>query len=368
MLNRLKLYLKNFDWILFAAVFMLVVFGLVEIYSVALGQGSVDLLNFKKQLLFAGVGFMILFVFTFIDSYSLRSFSKYLYGLAGLTLAGVLLFGVTIRGTKGWFSLLGFNLQPVEFVKIIFILFLSAYFSHLATSVKTTKHFILSALSALLLFSLVLLQPDFGSALMLAAIWFILIIAAGFDKKYYLIVGVTGIMVMTVAWFFLFKDYQKERIMNFVVPGSNSQESGYNISQAIIAVGSGGLTGKGVGFGSQSQLKFLPEAQTDFIFAVIAEELGFLGVLLVLGFYGIFFWRCFRILGKINNDFGIYFIIGAAGLIFIQMFINIGMNLGIMPVVGLPLPFVSYGGSSLVSLLILVGMLENIIIKSKISY
>ena len=156
--------------------------------------------------------------------------------------------------------------------------------------------------------------------------------------------------------------------MNFVVPGSNTQESGYNISQAIIAVGSGGLTGKGVGFGSQSQLKFLPEAQTDFIFAVIAEELGFLGVMLVLGFYTVFFWRCIRILDKINNDFGVYFIIGTAGLIFIQMFINIGMNLGIVPVVGLPLPFISYGGSSLISLLILVGMVQNVMIKSKISY
>lgn len=368
MLHRISLYFKNFDWILFAAVFMLVVFGLVEIYSVALGQGATDLLNFKKQLLFTGIGFIVLFLFAFIDSYSLRSLSKYFYSLAVLVLVGVLLFGVSIRGTKGWFSLFGFNLQPVEFVKIIFILFLATYFSHLATRVKTARHFIFSALSVGLLFSLVLFQPDFGSALMLAAIWFVLIVAADFNKKYYLIIGVAVAIILTTSWFFFFKDYQKERIMNFIVPGSNSQKSGYNISQAIIAVGSGGLTGKGVGFGSQSQLKFLPEAQTDFIFAVIAEELGFLGVMLVLGFYSIFFWRCFKILGKINNDFGIYFIIGAAGLIFIQMFINIGMNLGIMPVVGLPLPFVSYGGSSLVSLLILVGMLQNIIIKSKISY
>ena len=136
----------------------------------------------------------------------------------------------------------------------------------------------------------------------------------------------------------------------------------------MIAIGSGGLTGKGVGFGSQSQLKFLPEAQTDFIFSVISEELGLLGVLLILGFYSLFIFRCFINLKKVNNDFGIYFIIGSVGLIFIQMFINIGMNIGIMPVVGLPLPFVSYGGSSLLSLLILVGVIENIIIKSKISY
>ncbi len=203
---------------------------------------------------------------------------------------------------------------------------------------------------------------------MLSAIWFISVLAAGFKKKYFVFVAVSLALIFTLSWFVLFKDYQKERIITFLNPSANSLESGYNISQSIIAVGSGGLTGKGVGFGSQSQLKFLPEAQNDFIFAVISEELGFLGVVLVLFFYLIFFFRCFRALAKINNDYGIYFIIGALGLIFIQMFINIGMNLGIVPVVGLPLPFISYGGSSLLASLILVGMIENIIIKSKISY
>jgi len=368
MLNHLKVYLKNFDWILFAAVFLLVVFGLVEIYSVALGQGSLNLLNFQKQIIMAGVGFFLLFVFALIDSYFLKSLSRYFYLLALIVLSAVLIFGSTIRGTKGWFSLFGFGLQPVEFVKIVLILFLASFFSTLATKVKTARHFLVSALSALILVALVLFQPDFGSALILSAIWLVMIMAAGFDKKYFLIIGLTAVILFVIGWFFLFKDYQKERILNFSNPGANAQESGYNISQAIIAVGSGGLIGKGVGFGSQSQLKFLPEAQTDFIFAVIAEELGFLGVSLVLVFYLIFFIRCFKVLPKINNDFGIYFLIGAGGLIFIQMFINIGMNLGIMPVVGLPLPFISYGGSSLVSLLILVGIIENIIIKSKISY
>ncbi|MFA5184582.1 MAG: rod shape-determining protein RodA [Patescibacteria group bacterium] len=368
MLSRFKLYLKNFDWIIFASVFLLVTFGLVEIYSVALGQGSGNLLNFKKQLVFAGTGFFLLFAFAFIDYRFLRSLSRYFYVLAAIILVAVLVFGQTIRGTKGWFSLFGLGLQPVEFVKIVLILFLAKYFSNLATRVKTARHFLISAASAAFLVFLVIMQPDFGSTMILGAIWLVMILAAGFPKKYFLVVGLAAILILAVSWFFLFKDYQKERILNFFNPGENALESGYNISQAIIAVGSGGLTGKGVGFGSQSQLKFLPEAQTDFIFAVIAEELGFLGVALILAFYFIFFFRCFSILSKINNDFGIYFLLGAGGLIFIQMFINIGMNLGIMPVVGLPLPFVSYGGSSLVSLLILVGIVENIIIKSKISY
>lgn len=368
MLSRFRLYLKNFDWLIFAAVVLLIAFSLVEIYSVALGQEKFSLLNFQKQFFFAGLGIVLLFLFAFIDSYFLKSFSRYFYILGALVLLAVLIFGSTIRGTKGWFNVFGFGLQPVEFVKIVLILFLANFFSGLATKVKTSRHFFMSAISAFFLIFLVLLQPDFGSALILGTIWLIMIIAAGFSKKYFLIVGVAVLIIFTISWFLLFKEYQKERIMTFLNPTANSLESGYNISQAMIAVGSGGLMGKGVGFGSQSQLKFLPEAQNDFIFAVIAEELGLLGVLLVLGFYSLFFFRCLMTLKKINNDFGIYFIIGAAGLIFIQMFINIGMNLGIMPVVGLPLPFVSYGGSSLLSLLILVGIIENIIIKSKISY
>lgn len=368
MFSRIRLYLKHFDWLVFAAVCLLLAFSLVEIYSVALGQEKFSLLNFRKQLGFAGLGIIFLFVFSFIDANFIRSLKKYLYILAVLILVAVLIFGSTIRGTKGWFNIFGFGLQPVEFVKIILIVWLSDFFASLATKVKTAKHFFRSAVGAFFLIFLVLLQPDFGSSLILVSIWLVLIIASGFPWKYLLAIILSGILVFGVAWLFLFKDYQKERVLTFIDPSANSLESGYNISQAMIAVGSGGLTGKGVGFGSQSQLKFLPEAQNDFIFAVIAEELGLLGVLLILGFYSIFFWRSLAAARRLNNDYGIYFILGASGLIFIQMFINIGMNIGIMPVVGLPLPFVSYGGSSLLALMILAGMVENIIIKSKISY
>ncbi len=368
MIARLKLYLRNFDWLILISVILLIAFSLVEIYSVALGQESFNSQNFKKQLIFSGIGLGLLFFFTFTDSYLLKSASRYIYFLAIFLLIAVLVFGSVNRGTKGWFEIFGLSLQPVEFVKIALILFLANYFSNLATKVKTFRHFFISAFSVFVLVLLVLFQPDFGSSLILIAIWLVMLIAAGFPKKYLLIIGASGILIFTISWFFLFKPYQKDRIMTFVNPSANSLESSWNVSQAIIAVGSGGVIGKGVGFGSQSQLKFLPEAQNDFIFAVISEELGLLGVLLILGFYGLFFSRCFLSLKNIPNDFGIYFIIGSVGLIFIQMFINIGMNIGIMPVVGLPLPFVSYGGSSLLSLMIIVGIIENIIIKSKIRY
>jgi len=369
MYYRIKLYLKNFDWIIFSAVILLSAFGLMEVYSVALGLGSHDLINFYKQLFFVGFGIFLMFIFTFIDYRFIKSLSRYLYWFGALILIAVLFFGQTVNGTKGWFNIAGFGIQPVEFIKIILIIFLANYFSNLATKVKTLKHFVISAVGTLLLASLIIFQPDFGSSLVILAVWLIMVIMAGFDKKYFIVIGLLGCLLTGVAWF-SFKDYQKERITTFLNPGqeSCSRNECYNSFQAIIAVGSGGLTGKGVGFGSQSQLKFLPEAQTDFIFSVIAEEMGFLGIVLVASFFAILYFRSFSLLKKIKNDFGIYYILGLLGLIFTHMFVNIGMNIGLLPIVGLPLPFISYGGSSALSLFVAIGIMQNIIIKSKINY
>jgi len=358
MFGKLQNYLKNFDWLIFLPVFFLSVFGLVEIYSVALGQEMVDLLNFRKQVLFILIGLLGVLFFSISSFHSLKSVSRYLYILAVLVLLAVLIFGETIRGTKGWFSIGGFNLQPVEFVKIVLIIFLSDYFARLSTRVKTIKHLVVSAGYTLLLGGLILLQPDFGSTLMLFSIWFIMILLSGFKRKYFAVIFAIFAIVFTVAWFLFFKTYQKERILTFFNPGENSLEQGYNVSQAMIAVGSGGIMGTGVGFGSQSQLKFLPEAHTDFIFAVISEELGFFGVSLIILFFAVFLFRSLAILKKVRNDFEAYIIIGISGLIFVQMFINIGMNLGIMPVVGIALPFVSYGGSSILLVLFWRGLLR----------
>ncbi len=350
------------------SVLLLVCFGLAEIYSVALGRSQLDLLNFKKQIIFIVVGFGLLFLLAFFDYHSLRSYSKYFFILGVIILIGVLFFGQTVRGTKGWFNFGGFNLQPVEFIKFALIIFLAKFFSSSAIKVKEYERLIISGGGALLLIVLVLAQPDFGSAMLLFLSWLAMIILAGVSKKYLLAIMLILTIVFAGAWQFALRDYQKQRIITFLNPSFNPLSQGYNVSQAIIAVGAGGLFGRGLGFGSQSQLKFLPEAQTDFIFAVIAEELGFSGVLLILIFFAIFFYRCLVQLKKVNNDFGIFFILGVVSLIFIEMFINIGMNLGILPVVGISLPFLSYGGSSLISSLMLVGVIESIIIRSKINY
>lgn len=368
MFNKLIIYLKNFDWILFTSVLLLICFGLAEIYSVALGRAELDLLNFKKQIIFIILGIILFFSLVFFDYHSLRSYSKYFYILGLVLLIGVLFFGQTIRGTKGWYNLAGFNLQPVEFIKLVLILFLAKYFSSASPKTKEFKRLLISGSGALLLIILVLAQPDFGSAFVLFLSWLSMIVLVGFNKKYLLAIGLILAIVFSGAWHFALEDYQKQRIITFLNPSFNPLSQGYNVSQAIIAVGAGRLAGRGLGFGSQSQLKFLPEAQTDFIFAVVAEELGFSGVLLILLFFGIFFYRCLYHLKRINNDFGVFFILGALSLIFIEMFINIGMNLGILPVVGISLPFLSYGGSGLISSLMLVGVVESIIIRSKVNY
>ena len=366
MFNRIILYLKNFDWIMFASIILLVCFGLAEIYSVALGRGGANLINFHKQIFFVGVGIIFLFTFAFFDYNNWRSFSNSLYIFGAVILVLVLFLGAEARGTRGWFNFGQFSFQPVELVKFILIIFLARYFSNVSLKINPFKHLIISGAGVLIFFILVILQPDFGSALILFLLWLVMIAVAGVRKKYFFIIALAVAVIGAAGWAFYLKPYQKERVMTFLNPSFNPLEQGYNVSQAIIAVGAGGLTGKGIGFGSQSQLKFLPESQNDFIFAVIAEELGFLGSGLVLLFFAVFFYRCLVNLRKINNDFGIFFILGAAGLIFIEMFINISMNIGILPVVGISLPFLSYGGSSMLVNLMLVGVIESIVVRSKI--
>ncbi len=368
MFKRIFLFLKNFDWILFSSILLLICFGLAEIYSVAMGRGGTDFLNFKKQVVFCVIGLALLFIFSFFNYHNLRSLSVYFYVLGALALVAVLFFGTAVRGTRGWFYLGSFGLQPVEFIKLILILFLARYFADVSLRVNSLKHFIITAGGVFLFIILIIFQPDFGSALILFLLWFSMVIIAGFKRRYLITVMVAVIIAGILLWSFYFQPYQKERILTFLNPSFNPINQGYNIAQAIIAVGAGRIFGRGIGFGSQSQLKFLPESQNDFIFAVVSEELGFLGAMLVLLFFSIFFYRCLVSLKKINNDFGIFFVLGATCLIFIEMFINIGMNIGILPVVGISLPFLSYGGSSLITNLILVGIIENIIIRGKINY
>ena len=365
-LKRLNLLSGKFDWLFLLAICLLVILGLALLYSIAVGsQSDANLLNFKKQIVFFVIGLLVSLVIAFIIDYRvLLKYSYVFYGILLIILAIVLFYGNTIRGTTGWFKLGFLSFQPAEFAKIALLIFLGKYFSDRAKYIGQIKYLILSSLGVIAYVILVVLQPDFGSALILIAIWAGLILLTGIKKSHLLLLILLVFVASTVLWLFVFQDYQKQRIEVFLNPAADPLGSGYNITQAIIAIGSGGFFGKGLGFGSQSQLKFLPESQTDFIFAVLAEELGFIGIVMFLALISFVFFRLWQGAKRVNDNFALYMIIGVMILFFVQMVINIGGNLGLLPITGITLPFVSYGGSSLLANFILVGIIESIYIHS----
>ncbi|MBU1164956.1 rod shape-determining protein RodA [Patescibacteria group bacterium] len=362
--KKILFNLKYFDWQLLVVAIILISFGLASLYSVALSRGEQELLNFKKQIVFFILGLILIFLLSFFDYSLLQSYSLFFYIASAGLLILVLFLGITLRGTTGWFNIFGVNFQPVEIAKLALIIFLADLFSREAKRKDFFSFIMLSGFSALLLFVLVLLQPDFGSAVVLFLIWLLMVLAIGVRKSYLVILTIILILSVAMAWFFVFADYQKDRIRTFLDPSSDPYGRGYHVTQSVIAIGAGGFLGRGLGFGSQSQLKFIPAAQTDFIFAVLGEELGLLGVGLVMLCFGYLFYRILKIARSAPTDFGLFLCLGIGALFFSQFFINTGMNLGIMPVTGISLPFLSYGGSFLVMTMVMIGILESIAIRS----
>ncbi len=353
---------RSFDWLLFLAVFFLIAFGLMAIYSVDLSRGS-ELFYFKKQLVALSLGLLLLFIASLNQYTFFKTYARWFYFFSIILLITVLIFGQNIRGTTGWFYFLGLSFQPVELTKVGVILMLSYVISNFGRQFERARFFFGTLLLTLLPIFFIMLQPDLGSAILIGAIWFILMFLTGARKTFIFGFILLFIAMAVFSWFFLFKDYQKDRLMNFINPTHDPLGSGYNVLQSTIAVGSGGLFGRGLGFGSQSQLRFLPETQTDFVFSVIAEELGFLGVSVLLILFLIIFWRLISLISKTNNDFIALTVSGVAALFFSQFFINIGANVGLLPVTGVTLPFVSSGGSSLMMNLLLIGIVESMVEK-----
>ncbi len=358
-------FLQRIDWVLLLGVFLLLVLGLATLWSIALSQGGeADFFSFQKQLIGAGVGIGAFLFFTFFNASAWQRMSIGFYAIAIALLLGVLFFGTTLRGTTGWFVVGGFGFQPVEAVKFFLLLFFSASFARFGEALVAWMPVLRNAIFALAPVGLVMLQPDLGSAMVLFALWFGLLLIRGIKKNILLLLCVIFAALAVAGWFFVLQDYQKNRLLTFVNPGRDPLKSGYNITQARIAIGAGGLFGRGLGFGSQSQLKFLPASQTDFIFAVIAEELGLFGVTLVLAFWTLIFWRLYRAARRARDDFGLFIILGVGIIFLTQIMINIGMNLGISPVTGITLPFLSAGSSSLVASFAMVGLVESVVARS----
>lgn len=325
---------------------MLTFFGLVTMYTFT-GENTF----FNRQLIWIGLSVAVMGVAMIPDYRFLRvgNTTFIIYVLTFLALVLVLFIGEVTLGARSRFDLGFFSLQPADPAKLVLIAILAKYFSKRHTMIGDFRHIIVSGVYAMSLFVLVFLQPDFGSAIILFFIWFGMLLVAGIRFRHLLAVFVMGAIVLALMWQFAFQDYQKTRILTFLDPLSDIQGAGYNAYQSTVAVGSGQLWGKGVGYGTQSKLSFLPEYETDFIFAAFAEEWGLVGVSVLFALFGVVIWRLLQhaILGATN--FERLFAVGVATLFVSHFFVHIGMNIGLLPVTGTTVPFLSYGGSHLLT-------------------
>ncbi len=356
MLKKFLALWQGWDMLLLLFTALLLFIGLAELYSSSITRPELAP-SFDRQVLAAVIGIVFMLVVSLVDYRLYRSWSKLIYLSAVLLLIVVLVFGQTLRGTTGWLRWGEIGFQPVELVKIMWILILASYLSYAGAPLNSKKTIIAALLLAPILL-LIILQPDFGSGFMLLIVLAALLAVMPKHARWWLTTAGSVVVLALLGSLFL-QDYQQERILNFLSPSRDPLGSGYNVTQSVIAVGSGSLWGRGLGVGTQSQLKFLPEQHTDFVFASLAEELGLVGSLIVLLLWLGFFSRIWRLLRRLRDDFAVLVTVGIFSLFAIQVVLNIGMNLGLAPVVGITLPFISFGGSSLVSSLIAVGLLQN---------
>lgn len=342
------------DWVLFLSTLPLLGAGLLTM-DAFVGENYF----FEKQLIWVLVSLLVFFGLSFLDFRFIKRTGVLisLFGFAIVVLLGLLALGNVTKGAQSWLDFGSFSFQPSDPIKILVILILAKYFSRRHIEIAHIRHILVSGFYAFVPFVLVLLQPDLGSAIIIGAIWLGMVMVSGVSKKHLALVFLVGAVAFGGLWVYKFEPYQKARIMTFIHPMSDIHGRGYNAYQSTIAVGSGQVWGKGVGYGTQSRLQFLPEYETDFIFAAFAEEWGFAGVLLLLILFGIVIWRILAnaLVGATN--FEMFFGIGVAIFLMAQFSIHVGMNIGLLPVTGLPLPFVSYGGSHLLTEFTALGIL-----------
>ena len=348
---------QRFDWALLAVVTLLLSIGVLALYSFS--ETTAGNVYFGKQLLFTLIGVGGMFFVAALDYRHIARMSTLLYFVTLGVLLLVLLIGEPVRGTVGWLSFGGFQVQPVEFAKLILIIFLASFISKKRSELGEWTRLIASLFLTAFMILLVLRQPDLGSSLVLMFIWGSMILVSGIRWKHALVLSLLGGVLLVGSWLLL-ADYQKDRLQTFLNPELDPRGAGYNVLQSMVAVGSGGFWGKGIGHGSQSQLNFLPEKHTDFIYAVITEELGLFGGSLVLVLYALLLYRIERIAKTARDNTGYLIAVGLLAYFFVQITINLGMNIGLLPVTGLPAPFLSYGGSSLLASFLGLGILLSI--------
>lgn len=353
--NILKL-----DWLLIMGLFLL---ALASLLSLA----SSDMDFFWRQLVWYSLAFILIIPGAFLNWRLLVSYSWFRYGLYWLSVIFLIIANFqdyVIRGTKSWLVIGSFQFEPSELMKVALILVLAGFFSRRYIEAWTNRNLFISFAYVAIPTILVAVQPDFGSAAVLLGIWLGFLLISGINKKRLIIGLVMAVIISIILWSFFLQSYQKNRLIGFLFPQYDPLGINYNVIQSKIAIGSGGFWGKGFGLGTQTQLLFLPETQTDFIFAAFTEEWGFLGAMIVIAAFLLIIFRLVNIGLWTRDNYSKFIVLGVILVFNLHFLFNIGSNLGILPVTGITFPFFSYGGSSLLTLAILLSIIQNIKLES----
>ncbi len=351
-------FFSHIDWFLFAAAVAISLLGIATMRPLTEGGDG----YFNRQLIWLAISVGVFFIAS-IPSYGFLRRSGVIAALFGgicAVLALVFALGAITKGAQSWFNLGFFAIQPFDPAKLVLILVLAKYFARRHVEIANFRHIFVSGTYAAAICGLVFLQPDFGGAIIIASIWFGMVLVAGISWKHLGALFAIGIVALGGLWMFGLQPHQKDRVLAFLHPLADIHGTGYHVYQSTIAVGSGEWLGKGIGFGTQSKLRFLPEYQTDFIFAAYAEEWGFVGVVLLLGLYGVVIVQVLAIAMRGEDNFATLFGVGVALMFLAHFVVHVGINMGLMPVTGTTTPFMSYGGSHLVTEFLALGILMGL--------
>lgn len=356
--STIKRYFSEIDFPLFATVVAISLLGAVNLW----GIGGSESLFLKKQLIFIAIGLLTMIVLSFFNYRYLKNYSLPVLGFYFLSIFLLMLtfYSQSVRGVNSWIILGNLTFEPAELAKLMLIVLMAKYFSQRHIHINDFRHIVVAGVYFSLPFAIIFLQPDLGSAIIFLAIWMGMLLAAGINKRHLFFIISVGVLIGYSAWLFALQPYQKTRITAFLDPYNDPRGSGYNIIQSRVAIGSGYIFGSGLGGGSQSKLGFLPEPHNDFAFAAFAEQFGLVGIGVVMALATMLISRILYIGSRTLSNFGKLFSIGLAVFIGSHVFISAGVNIGLLPVTGLSFPFLSYGGSHIISLMIGLGILQGI--------
>lgn len=351
--------MRNFDWALFGSVGVILLIGLMNLFSATYDLALAR--YFTDQIIWIMGGIIIMFVVSLIDYHFFNRYAYVIYALTMVLLILVFFIGRSANGSQRWIHLGFFNVQPSEIIKIAVVLALARYFQdHQEKRTMNTWDLVVPMLISIPPFILVLKQPDLGTGLIVLSAAVLMIWFMGIQRRILVVTVILFLVSMPVIWKFGLKDYQRDRVVSFLDPEKYASGKGYQVTQAKIAIGSGRFAGKGYLKGSQSKLQFLPKQHTDFVYSNFAEEFGFIGSVMLFILYTVFFLSCFNIAVNARDAFGVLVAFGFSATLICQTLINFGMEMGLLPVVGITLPFLSYGGTSLIGGFIKLGIMLNI--------